>query len=135
MTFLVAGQVYRILTGPGAAHWSCFRFGKMGMVPFLYALRLLVSVSSAKRRIGTGIVTAFVVVYNLALYQATRDVSFSFQGDNPTLKWYALTPEGVKYFDRDGRDPVYGMRTCGPYPAARFPGGQPWPYLQATLSR
>lgn len=80
----------------------------LAMVPFLYAIKLMLSFSSQKRRIGGAILTAFLVVYNIGLYYATRDLSFGFQ-KGEILRWYAETPEGVKFFDRAGVDPVYGI--------------------------
>jgi hypothetical protein len=80
----------------------------LAMVPFFYGLKLLFSYNSTKRKIGGGVMTAFVVVYNIGLYQATRDLSFTFQ-DGKILKWYAITPEGVKFYDRAGVEPNYGI--------------------------
>ena len=78
------------------------------MVPFLYGLKLVFSVNSTKRKIGSGLMTVFVVVYNIGLYQATRDVYFGFR-EGKVLKWYAITPEGVRFFDRAGVEPNYGI--------------------------
>ncbi len=80
----------------------------LAIVPFFYALKLLFSVNSRKRRIGSGIITILIVLYNIGLYQATKDLSFGFQ-EGKILKWYAITPEGVRFFDRPGVDPVYGI--------------------------
>lgn len=80
----------------------------LAMVPFFYALKLFFSLNSTKRKIGSGIMTAFVVLYNIGLYQATHDLYFTFQ-EGRILKWYAITPDGVKLFDRAGVDPNYGI--------------------------
>ncbi|MEM4188345.1 MAG: hypothetical protein QXN56_04200, partial [Candidatus Hadarchaeum sp.] len=46
--------------------------------------------------------------WNVSLYALTRQQFFAFK-EGTVLKWYALTPEGPKFFDRPGVDPVYGI--------------------------
>lgn len=78
------------------------------LLPFLYGMRLFFSLNRTKRRIGTAILTALAVGHNIGLYFATRQVSFTAKGE--ALKYFALTPEGVKYSDRPGVESVYGVQ-------------------------
>jgi len=77
-------------------------------VPFYYGATQLLSFSRRKRYIGGAILMVLAVLYNLSLYQVTKEMSFAFSGGAPQ-KWYALTPEGVKFYDRPGVDTTYGI--------------------------
>jgi len=47
-------------------------------------------------------------IFFLSLYGLIKDVNFAHSG-REILKWYALTPDGVKFFDSSGVDPIYGI--------------------------
>lgn len=77
-------------------------------VPFFIGIQFLFSFSKRRRYVGGSILLALAILYNLSLYSFTKDLYFAFsQGE--ALKWYALTPEGVKFYDRPGIDPKYGI--------------------------
>jgi hypothetical protein len=78
------------------------------LVPLFIGLKLFFSIRKKRRYIGTAILVTLLVLYNLSLYHFTKDLYFAFS-EGKVLKWYALTPEGVKFFDRPGVEPVYGM--------------------------
>jgi len=78
------------------------------LVPLLIGLKLFFSIRKKRRYIGTAILVTLLVLYNLSLYHFTKDLHFAFS-EGKVLKWYALTPEGVKFFDRPGVEPVYGI--------------------------
>ncbi len=65
--------------------------------------------NSRKRWIGIGLLLLIALAYNLTLYAATKDASFGFQSGTAS-KYYAITPIGVRFFDRPGVDPNYGIR-------------------------
>lgn len=79
------------------------------LIPLFYGLKwtFLPFTGRRKRLIGSAMLTSLAVGYNVGLYFATRQVSFSGKGE--ALRYYALTPEGVKYSDRPGVEPVYGV--------------------------
>jgi hypothetical protein len=77
-------------------------------IPFVLGISFLLSINRTRRRIGTVILSSMFIIYNLGLYYFTKDIHFSFS-QGKVLKWYALTPDGVKYFDRPGVEPVYGI--------------------------
>ena len=47
-------------------------------------------------------------IFFLSLYGLSKDLYFAHSG-REILKWYALTPDGVKFFDSPGVDPIYGI--------------------------
>jgi hypothetical protein len=79
----------------------------VALVPFFYGLKLFFSFSKTKRRTGAAILTTLAIGYNIGLYFATRQAFFTAKGE--TIRYFALTPEGVKYSDRPGVEPVYGV--------------------------
>ncbi|MCX7590988.1 MAG: alkaline shock response membrane anchor protein AmaP [Kiritimatiellae bacterium] len=79
------------------------------LIPFYYGLKWSFSPfhRKSKRAIGAAILTTLAVGYNIGLYFATRQVSFTAEGK--PLRYFALTPEGVKYSDRPGVERAYGI--------------------------
>lgn len=77
-------------------------------IPFLIGIKFLFSINKSRRQIGTAILATLVITYNLSLFFLTKDLFFAF-GEGKVLKWYALTPDGVKFFDKSGVEPVYGI--------------------------
>jgi len=82
------------------------------LVPFYFGVDMLFSVraiwSRRQRYTGAAILLAMAVGYNVSLYYVTKGMAFEFSGGAPK-KWYALTPEGVRYYDRPGVDTTYGI--------------------------
>lgn len=78
------------------------------LVPLLIGLKLFFSIKKTRRYIGATILVTLLILYNFSLYHFTKDLHFTF-AEGKVLKWYALTPEGVKYFDSPGVEPVYGI--------------------------
>jgi hypothetical protein len=84
----------------------------MMLVPYYIGTDMLFSfrglVSRRRRYTGAAILLAMAVGYNLSLYYVTKEVAFAFSGGG-AQKWYAVTPEGVKYYSRPGFDTTYGI--------------------------
>jgi hypothetical protein len=82
------------------------------LVPFYVGTDMLFSfrgmVSRRTRYTGAAILVAMSIVYNLSLYYVTKEMAFAFTS-GAVQKWYAVTPEGVKYYDRPGFDTTYGI--------------------------
>lgn len=78
------------------------------LIPLYIGLKFFFSINKTRRYIGASILITLLAVYNLSLYNFTKDLSFAFS-EGKALKWYALTPEGVKFFDRSGVEPIYGI--------------------------
>lgn len=81
------------------------------IIPFILGLKwYFFSPFNKKRRYkGAAILIAIMILYNLSLYYFTRSSYFAFS-EGKVLKWYAETPEGVKFFDAPGFDPKYGTK-------------------------
>jgi hypothetical protein len=79
----------------------------LALVPFLYAIKLSLSINKRKRQIGVAILLMMAIGYNFGLFFATREAYFSARGE--PLRYFALTPDGVKYSDRPGVDRIFGI--------------------------
>ena len=60
------------------------------------------------KKTASAIGLLYVGVFFLSLFFLSKDIYFTHSGEG-TLKWYVLTPEGVKFYDSPGIDPVYGI--------------------------
>ncbi|MEM3112745.1 MAG: hypothetical protein QXY90_06870 [Candidatus Anstonellales archaeon] len=79
------------------------------MIPLIIGIKFVLSPFNKKRKyIGIAILVTLISLYNLSLYHFTKDLYFAFS-EGKVLKWYALTPDGVKFFDKAGVEPVYGI--------------------------
>lgn len=88
----------------------------IALVPFILALREIGMVPLFKRTrrlskpVAYGIAVCYVSAYFLAMYFATKDTYFHHTGEQVVAtKYYAVTPEGIRYFDTPGVDPKYGI--------------------------
>ena len=78
-------------------------------IPFWFGAAMTFSLGSRRRRyLGMAILLGLAALYNSGLFWATRGTSFAFSG-GAVQKWYALTPAGVRLYDRPGVDPSYGI--------------------------
>jgi hypothetical protein len=77
-------------------------------IPFYIGIQFLFSIHKRRRYAGGTILLTLAILYNLGLYYFTKDIYFSFS-QGKAVKWYALTPEGVRFYDRPGKDPKYGI--------------------------
>lgn len=79
-------------------------------LPFYWAVKQVLyhPFSSRKRWAGIVVLLLIAVGYNVGLYAATKDASFGFKS-GVASKYYAVTPVGVRFFDRPGVDPNYGI--------------------------
>lgn len=79
-------------------------------LPFIIAIRFVIAPPKKWHRpAGLGVMAAYITAYNIALYAITGDQYFRVDSDAEAIKWYAITPNGVDYFDRPGTHPVYGI--------------------------
>ena len=63
-----------------------------------------------KRGLRPKIVTgAYTAVYCLGMYAVSRNVYFARETGR-ALKWYAETPEGIRFYDDSGYDTKYGIK-------------------------
>jgi hypothetical protein len=88
----------------GASRLAAFSLWEL--TPFAHAHK---SAVKGKRVRGALVLGAMGVFFYLSLYVLTTDQTFHFTSGE-ALKWYAITPEGVQFFDREGTDPKYGIK-------------------------
>jgi hypothetical protein len=81
------------------------------LIPAIYGVKLYFFsfFDKTKANIGLAMLVSVFVIYNIGLYYATKNAYFSF-AEGKAAKWYAMTPEGVQFFDADGYDPKYGIK-------------------------
>jgi hypothetical protein len=113
MKYMAISQIYSHFVGSISSQIGLSKYLiKAGvilmLIPLLLGLKYFFSIKKRRRLIGAAILVTLVVLYNLSLYYFTKDSYFAFS-QGSVLKWYALTPEGVKFFDRPGVEPVYGI--------------------------
>jgi hypothetical protein len=61
-----------------------------------------------RRRLAMLLITGYLAGYFFLLYGATRQTYFGATTGR-AMKYYAVTPEGVRFFDAPGADPKYGI--------------------------
>jgi hypothetical protein len=85
------------------------------LIPFYWALlevsRINVRLFSAKRshrKLGKIVIVTYAGLFFLAMFFLSRGTYFGhFKGE--AIKYYANTPEGIRFFDSPGFDPKYGI--------------------------
>jgi hypothetical protein len=78
------------------------------LIPFFIGIKLYFFSFHKKRKyLGATIIVIVLLLYNLGLYGVTKRSYFEFS-EGKVLKWYANTPEGIRFFDSPGFDPKYG---------------------------
>ena len=78
------------------------------LLPLLWVIPIVIKRSHKYNKIAWASVLCYVAIFFLSIFYFSQNIYFRHD-KKETLKWYALTPEGVKYFDTPGIDPVYGI--------------------------
>lgn len=79
------------------------------LAPLLWVIPLLFKKKHKYNKYAWTAVLGYVSVFFISMYFLTSNIGFRHDDKGP-LKWYALTPEGPKYYDTPGIDPVYGIK-------------------------
>lgn len=107
LSHICQGYVDTLSNLTGLNTYLATALGALVFVPFSIGVSWSLSWRSERRRAGEAILLDLFVLYNLALLFGTRHAYFGFS-KGETLKWYALTPDGVQLYDRAGVDPKWG---------------------------
>jgi len=75
--------------------------------PVIFLRKSFLSFSKDKRKWRVA-ATVWGIAYCLGMFVVSREASFSHR-EGGVMQWYAVTPEGVRFFDSPGFDPKYGM--------------------------
>jgi hypothetical protein len=111
--------VENIINTTGLSPWLVKGATILLMIPFVFAVLEVTRISlkfgwpgGKKRRpyrkLGLIIIVFYVAGFFVAMYFFSRGTYFNYREGTPT-KYYAVTPEGVRYFDSPGYDPKYGI--------------------------
>jgi hypothetical protein len=112
--------VWNIVRVSGMSRWLAKGIVILSLIPFLWAVSELFKIKfrikifgktlvKSYRKLASGIIIVYISLFFLSMYFLSRDSYFDFYDKRP-LKWYAETPEGIRYFDSDGYDPKYGIK-------------------------
>ncbi len=98
--------VAKIVNITGINQWLVKGIVIIALIPLLWVLPNIYRGKYKKTARAIGFL--YVGIFFLSLFFLSKDIYFTHSGEG-TLKWYALTPEGVKFYDSPGIDPVYGI--------------------------
>jgi hypothetical protein len=112
--------VQNIIDISGMSHWLAKGIVILACIPFFLALievlklRVKLNIFKKKpvrsyRKISFFVVILYIAAYFFCMFFMSKNTYFSHSGNDlkPT-KYYAVTPEGLKFYDTPGRDPKYG---------------------------
>jgi hypothetical protein len=99
--------VTKIVNITGLSQWLVKGLVIILLIPLLWVLPNIYMGKHKKPARAIGLL--YFGIFFLALFFLSKDLYFAHSG-NEILKWYALTPEGVKFYDSPGIDPVYGIK-------------------------
>lgn len=99
--------VAKIVGVTGISQWLVKGIVILVLIPVLWVIPNLFR--SRYRKQATVIGLVYFSIFFLSMFFLSRDVNFA-HSNKEALKWYALTPEGVKLYDSPGVDPVYGIK-------------------------
>ena len=112
--------VWNIVRVSGMSRWLAKGIVILSLIPFLWALCEIFKIKfrikifgktlvKSYRKLAGIIIIVYIGIFFLSMHFLSRDSYFDFYNKEP-LKWYAETPEGIRYFDTDGYDPKYGIK-------------------------
>jgi hypothetical protein len=104
--YLVKGMVLVALIPFG---WSVAEILKFGIWDRLRGMAGYRSNRWITKRFAVTVVVAYGVAYFFVMYAASRGQNFRHTA-GAAQRWYAITPEGIRFFDSSGFDPKYGLK-------------------------
>jgi tetratricopeptide (TPR) repeat protein len=79
------------------------------MVPLFLSFKwAALALSPWRWKTGFAVIACYMVIFYLSMFFLTREHKFEYATGKAT-KYYARTPEGIRYFDAPGFDPKYGI--------------------------
>jgi hypothetical protein len=79
------------------------------LAPLLWIVPILFKRRHHYNKIAWLSVLGYISVFFISLFFLSQRIYFRHD-NKEVLKWFALTPDGVKYYDTPGIDPVYGIK-------------------------
>ncbi len=112
--------VQNIINVSGMSKWLAKGIVLLLIIPFFIAiieafkLRVKLNIFKKKpvrsyRKIAFVVIIGYVAGYFLSMYFMSKNTYFNHsESELKATKYYAVTPEGIKFYDTAGRDPKYG---------------------------
>ncbi len=109
---LIIGKLYsnivaRIVNLTGINQWLVKGIVIIALIPLIWVIPHLYW--GKYKKSARAIALLYFGVFFLSLFFLSKDINFAHSGSDQIKKWYALTPEGVKFYDSAGVDTDYGI--------------------------
>jgi hypothetical protein len=107
--------VQNIVNVSGMSIWLAKAIVLIAMIPFLWAINQAVNFGFLKKgkkeikRVAHLVIAAYFAVFFMSMYFLGRGTYFG-HNRGEALKYFAVTPEGIRFFDSPGFDPKYGIQ-------------------------
>ncbi len=98
-----------IVSVTGLSHTLVQGLVLMLLAPLLWMIPILFRRKHQYNKLAWFGVFGSISIFFISLFFLSQRIYFRHD-NKEVLKWYALTPEGVKYYDTPGIDPVYGIK-------------------------
>jgi len=99
----------------GMSPWLAKGLVILLLIPFVWALLEITKLNvrlfkkrKSYRKVGILIIVAYFGLFFLSMFFLSRGTYFGHTGGE-AMKFYAVTPEGIRFFDSPGFDPKYGI--------------------------
>jgi len=79
------------------------------LIPLFIAFKWSFAFLPSQRKKAYLLFIFYILSFYTFMYMLTKDKNFSFSSGE-AIRYYAMTPEGIKYYDHAGFDPVYGIK-------------------------
>ena len=97
----------KIVDISGINQWLVKGIVIIALIPLIWVIPRIYR--GKHKKIARAIGLLYVAVFFLTLYFVSKDVKFT-HSTGEALKWYVITPQGIKYFDSEGFDPDTGKK-------------------------
>ncbi len=78
-------------------------------IPLIYSFKMIFSISRKRRNTGYSFIAFYMFIFYISMFYLTKDQQFRFD-TGVSMKYYAITPDGPRFFDAPGFDPKYGIQ-------------------------
>lgn len=100
---------YHIVNISGLSIWLVKGILVFALMPFYWALLEISKLYSSRKKLAKFIIFGYSGLFFLTMFFLSRDTYFKMYDGSPS-KYYAMTPEGIRFFDSPGYDPKYGIK-------------------------
>jgi len=110
--------VQNIINVSGMSRWLAKGLVTILIIPFFWALQEIFKLrfklhftkpKKSYRKLAIFVVISYIALFFLSMFFLSRGTYFGHT-TGEVMKWYAETPEGIRFFDSPGYDPKYGIK-------------------------